>query len=180
MKPRPFHLRMYHFLVRRWETVLAWLQLGGCALGCGVRTSGRVLAEGRANIRIGDHSRFFGGLVPMRLIAHLGATLRVGGNCVFNYGAYIEAYERIEIGSGCMFGMAVVISDRYGDCTAPVTIEDGVWLAHGVQVRPGVRIGRGTVVSAGSVVTEDIPPETLARGNPARGLPLGLVAGQPR
>ena len=178
MKPRPFHFRVYLLLVRWCEMVLARLHLRGCAVGRGVRASGRVLVEGKANIRIGDHSRFFAGLVPTRLIAHLGATLRVGGNCVFNYGAYIEAYERIEIGSGCMFGMTVVISDRYGDCAGPVTIEDGVWLAHGVQVRPGVRIGRGAVVSAGSVVTADVPPETLAVGNPARALPLGLVAGQ--
>jgi acetyltransferase-like isoleucine patch superfamily enzyme len=178
---RTFLMRVYQLLLRECQsvsqTLLARLQLHGCAVGSRVRTSGRVLAEGRAGIRIGDHSRFAGGLVPTRLIAHPGATLRLGSHCWFNYGVRVEAYERIEIGKECRFGMAVDVCDRFGEFVARVTIEDGVWLAHGVQVRPGVRIGRGAVVSAGSVVTADVPPETLAVGNPARPLPLGLVTG---
>jgi acetyltransferase-like isoleucine patch superfamily enzyme len=143
-----------------------------------VETTGRVCAEGRHNIRIGARSKLLGGLVPTQLIAHSGAVLRLGRHCMLNYGTRIEAYERIDIGSDCMFGSGVVICDRDGERAGPVTIEDGVWLAHGARVRPGVRIGRGAVVSAGSVVTTDIPPDTLAVGDPARALPLQLVAPQ--
>jgi maltose O-acetyltransferase len=75
-----------------------------------------------------------------------------------------------------MFGSGVLICDRDGDRIAPIRIEDDVWLAHGAAVYPGVRIGRGSVVSAGSVVRSDIPPDTLAVGNPARALPMHLVA----
>jgi acetyltransferase-like isoleucine patch superfamily enzyme len=158
---------------------MARLQLMGCALGRGVRTSGRVIAEGRSRIWIGDRSGFLGGLVPTRLIAHSGAALRVGAGCTFNYGAHVEAYALIEIGSDCMFGTAVVICDRDDDRAAPIIIEDGVWVAHGARVRPGVRIGHGAVVSAGSVVSEDVPHDMMAVGNPARSLPLSLVAGHP-
>jgi len=50
----------------------------------------------------------------------------------------------------------------------PLTIEEYVWIGHGVHVLKGVTIGRGAVVAAGSVVTNDVPPGALAMGVPAR------------
>ena len=50
----------------------------------------------------------------------------------------------------------------------PVTIGDDVWIATGVLVLPGVTIGDGCVIGAGSVVVKDIPPHSLAAGNPCR------------
>lgn len=47
-------------------------------------------------------------------------------------------------------------------------INDGVWLGEKVIVLPGVEIGEKAVIGAGSVVTKDIPPYTIAVGNPAR------------
>ncbi len=52
----------------------------------------------------------------------------------------------------------------------PVTIGNDVWLGANVTVLPGVTIGNGAIVGAGSVVTRDIPPLTLAAGNPCRPL----------
>ena len=49
-----------------------------------------------------------------------------------------------------------------------ITIEDDVWLSVGVIVLDGVRIGKGAVVGAGAVVTQDIPADAIAVGNPAR------------
>lgn len=51
---------------------------------------------------------------------------------------------------------------------APVTIEDHAWICARAIVLKGVRIGRGAIVGAGAVVTADVPPFTLAAGNPAR------------
>lgn len=48
-----------------------------------------------------------------------------------------------------------------------ITVEDGVWIGANVVVLPGVTIGKGSVIGAGSVVTRDVPPHTLAVGNPA-------------
>ena len=50
----------------------------------------------------------------------------------------------------------------------PITIEDNCWLASNVVVCGGVTIGEGSVIGAGSVVTRDIPPHSLAAGNPCR------------
>ena len=50
----------------------------------------------------------------------------------------------------------------------PITIGDNCWLAANVVVCGGVTIGEGSVIGAGSVVTRDIPPHSLAFGNPCR------------
>jgi maltose O-acetyltransferase len=52
--------------------------------------------------------------------------------------------------------------------TAPVLIEDDVWLGTNAIVLPGVRIGRASVVGAGAVVVDDVPFGTIVAGVPAR------------
>ena len=49
-----------------------------------------------------------------------------------------------------------------------VTIGDNCWLGGCVTICPNVNIGEGCVIGAGSVVTRDIPPHSLAVGNPCR------------
>lgn len=51
---------------------------------------------------------------------------------------------------------------------APIFVRKNAWIAVNVTVLPGVEIGEGAIVSAGSVVSKDIPPFTVASGNPAK------------
>ena len=48
------------------------------------------------------------------------------------------------------------------------TIGPDVWIGHGVIIKAGVSIGVGVVIGAGSVVTKDIPPYSIAVGNPCK------------
>lgn len=50
----------------------------------------------------------------------------------------------------------------------PINIGDNVWIGGGVTITPGVNVGDNCVIGAGSIVTKDIPPNSLAVGNPCR------------
>lgn len=56
----------------------------------------------------------------------------------------------------------------FGYITAPIKIGDQAWIASDVFVAPGVTVGRGAVVGTRSIVFDDIPPESVAFGQPAR------------
>lgn len=51
---------------------------------------------------------------------------------------------------------------------SPIKIEDEVWIGANAVVVAGVTIGKHSVIAAGSVVTKDIPPYSVAVGNPCR------------
>ena len=53
---------------------------------------------------------------------------------------------------------------------APIHIGSGVWVGHGAVILKGVHIGDGAIIAAGAVVTKDVPPYTIAVGNPSRNL----------
>ncbi|MCG3770070.1 MAG: Chloramphenicol acetyltransferase [Nitrosomonadaceae bacterium] len=51
-------------------------------------------------------------------------------------------------------------------------IEADVWVGQGAMVKAGVRIGVGAVIGSASMVTKDVPPYTIAAGNPCRPIRL--------
>lgn len=55
-----------------------------------------------------------------------------------------------------------------GVSTAPIVVEDESWLGANVVVVAGVTIGKHSIIAAGAVVTKNIPPYSVAVGNPAR------------
>ena len=104
----------------------------------------------------------------------------IGARTYVNRYTMLDGHQHVEIGRDCMIGPHCYITDgEHGTApgrlvkqqpnkTAPVIIEDGVWLGSHVVVLAGVRIGRGAVIGAGSVVTRDIPANAVAVGVPAR------------
>jgi acetyltransferase-like isoleucine patch superfamily enzyme len=59
----------------------------------------------------------------------------------------------------------------------PVVIEDDCRVGRAAILCPDVRIGANSVVAAGSVVINDVPPNTLVAGIPAR--PVAQLAREP-
>ena len=49
-----------------------------------------------------------------------------------------------------------------------VVIGNDVWIGANSVVLPGVQIGNHSVIGAGSIITKNIPPYSVAVGNPAR------------
>jgi len=59
-------------------------------------------------------------------------------------------------------------SEKFTLVTKPITVRDGSWIAAQAFVAPGVEIGGDSMVCAGSVVTDNVPPRSIVRGNPAQ------------
>jgi len=110
------------------------------------------------------------------------ALLQIGHDSGFS-GTALGAAKSIVIGNRVMAGANTSITDTdwhpvdstrraAGDAgkSAPVVIEDDVWLGANVIVLKGVTIGAGSVIAANSVVTKSIPSGVVAGGNPARPL----------
>ena len=103
----------------------------------------------------------------------IGEHVFVNSGCTFLDGAMVT------IGAYSLIGPNVQIytpthplealARRTGEERArPVTIGEDCWIGGGAIICPGVTIGARSVVGAGSVVTTDIPPDSVAMGNPAR------------
>src|SRR4051812_40687655 len=153
-------------------------QLRGCnTKPLSVRLRGRAFVENYGRIELGDRVRISGRTVPVELVSWPGGTLRVGSGTFLNYGSSLSAHEEVTIGKDCLIGNYVTIIDSdYHDLrdhtqqgrSAPIRIDDNVWLGTRAIVLKGVHIGQGSVIGAGSVVTTDIPPNSLAFGVPAK------------
>jgi len=138
-------------------------------------------------MRVGAQSR-----VETRLaLERDGAQVIVGKRSFIGEG-HISCAASIEIGDDVMIAWGTAIFDhashavrfshRANDVVnwvkgnkdwsvvevAPVRIGNKAWVGYGCTLLPGVTIGEGAIIGAGAVVTKDVPPWSIAVGNPAR------------
>jgi sugar O-acyltransferase (sialic acid O-acetyltransferase NeuD family) len=82
-------------------------------------------------------------------------------------GAHLIANLNSTIGHDVKIGDFVTIAPLVA-VSGFVSIGSGVEIGTGACIREGITIGDGAMIGMGAVVVKDIPPNTLAVGNPAR------------
>ncbi len=104
--------------------------------------------------------------------------IEIGDYCLLCPGVRLDSACRIQVGANTMFASSAYVTDadwhdlydrtRPIGRTAPVVLEENVWIGDSVIVCKGVTIGENSVIGAGAVVAGDIPANVIAAGNPAR------------
>jgi serine O-acetyltransferase len=92
----------------------------------------------------------------------IGYGVRVGRNVTLTHGVTLGRRVRI------------AADGSRSDLEWPV-IEDEVWIGPHAVIVGAVTVGRGSRIAAGSFVTEEVPPYSVVRGNPAVIVKRGCV-----
>lgn len=144
--------------------------------------------EKPGSICLGRHCRVYGSLQTQN-----NGTITIGDHCCIYNNTVIGSVEEITIGNCVIISNHVHIFDnnnhptdpaiRHQMCeagfdgdawrwkhaaSAPIHIEDDVWIGEYASVMKGVTIGKGSIVAAHAVVTKNVPPYTVVAGNPAK------------
>lgn len=121
---------------------------GKIALGDGVYVGDDVLISAASSVRVGAYT----------MLAH--------GVQIFDNDSHPVDPEIRRLDHAAIFSGRPRPKEAIGG--APVIIGEGAWVGAGSFIMKGVTIGDGSVIAAGSVVVRDVPPRSLAGGNPAR------------
>lgn len=117
------------------------------------------------------------------LIAHhahinAGGGVTFGSHCTFHEYGFLSG--DISIGDGVRIANKVSMHAsthkmkkgemiyKQGGKHSKIVIEDDVWVGTGARILHDVTIGEGAVVGAGAVVTDDVEPNTIVGGIPAK------------
>lgn len=125
-----------------------------------------------------------------------GGKIEIGNNCFVEADTRIWSANNIIIGNNVQisFNVTIIDSDSHeidSDLrkhtaqkinengfytltsapnikTAPIIIEDDVWISFNAVILKGVTIGKRSIIAAGAIVTKDVLPDTIVAGNPAK------------
>ncbi|MGM9764690.1 MAG: sugar O-acetyltransferase [Candidatus Cryptobacteroides sp.] len=118
-------------------------------------------------------------LIEQPFLCDYGYNIHIGDNFYANHNlvildeAPVRFGDNVFIAPNCGFytaghPIAAVERNKGLEYARPITVGDDVWIGANVCVLPGVTIGDDCVIGAGSVVVKDIPPHSLAVGNPCK------------
>jgi len=161
---------------------MAWLRLLGMQLGrCYLKSIS--VPRNPWDIAIGDDTYIDDYTVLLTSGPRTAEPrIQIGRSCGFNRFSMIDASQRIVFGDYVRMGPHCYVTDHdHGHAggelvmnqpliSAPVVIENDVWIGAGAIILKGVRVGQGAIIAAGAVVTKDVPAGGKVAGVPARGI----------
>jgi len=137
------------------------------------------------NVAVHCIRRFFYRLAGMKIgkesTIHMGArfynpeNIKIGDDTIVGERSVLDGRDRLTIGNHVDIATDVMIYNAQHDTsdpsfravTAPVTIQDYVFIGPRAIILPGVTIKKGAVVAAGAVVTKDVEENAIVAGVPA-------------
>jgi acetyltransferase-like isoleucine patch superfamily enzyme len=152
------------------------------SIGKAFRVYGTFKIKGPGKVIIGDNCFVIADLIkPVTLATNFQNAEIILGNKVGLNGTTIQCYNKIAIKDLCNIADAYIVDSPAHSLsserrniddqlikTAPVIIEENVWISTNVVVSYGVTIGKNSVIGAMSLVRENIPADCFYAGNPAR------------
>jgi len=123
---------------------------------------------------IGDEVKI-GTFVEIQKGSKIGNRCKISSHTFICEGVTLE--DEVFVGHNVVF-----TNDRYPRATSstgglqtesdwkciPTLVKRGASIGSGAVLLCGITIGENAMIGAGSVVTKDVPPDTIAAGNPAR------------
>lgn len=182
--PTTLRIKLYPYINRMI------LKSYGAVLGKNIQIPDKVhwLIRG-GKVCIGDNFYFSSGDAVNPIGSNLqgaiyvesGASLTVENNVGMS-STRMWIHDSVKIGDDVKIGGCVLMTDtdahpmdfmtrrssNEGTKSAPIVIEDDVWIGAHCVILKGVTIGARSVVGAGSVVTKSIPTDCVAAGNPCK------------
>ena len=106
---------------------------------------------------------------------NFGHNIEVGDDVFFNRGVFLDSKGGISIGNRCALAEGAEIythshsqSDHVKRTYAGVTIEDFACIYSHATILPGITIGAQAIVAAKSLVSQDVAPNMMVAGIPAK------------
>lgn len=154
-------------------------------IGKGSKISKQILLTNRKSIRLGLSVLLMPNSRIELITNYAGETFKpafiIGNYSQIHQNCHITCAEKIEIGNNVVVVSNVTITDiihPHEDVTIPINkariktfpvkIEDEVYIYNNSIILPGVSIGKHSIIGANSVVNKNIPPYSIAVGNPAK------------
>lgn len=166
-----YYIKLLFFILRKRVKIGRWF-----------RVAGRFYVMGSGQVIIGDNCMINSKLIKQTCFmpVYPDSVIEIGNNVTFS-GTSIQCYKSVKIEDDCAIANAYIVdspahhlsADRKirgdeGIVPAPVKISRNVWLSVNTVVTHGVTIGENSVIGACALVREDVRPNSLYAGVPAK------------